>query len=182
MDKSAERIYLTGYRGTGKTTVGKLISGRLATECVDLDETIETAAGQSIRELFDQGGEPLFRDWETKCLRQTIDDPESPRVISLGGGAILRKENREMIRRSGVCVWLTASAEVIAQRVFGDESSAQRRPALTELSPVDEIRELLAKREPLYREAADLILPTDDSPPEVLADQICRWLKENGYA
>lgn len=178
---NTNRIYLTGYRGTGKTTVGRLISKALSTDCVDLDEVIESAAGKSIREIFDAGGEAAFRDWETKCLRDVAEDHSVGRVISLGGGAILRGENRKIIGDSGVCIWLTAAPEVIAERIAADVTSGQRRPALTNLAPVDEIQALLACREPLYREVASLILATDSKSPQQLACEVVCWFDENGF-
>lgn len=170
-----DRIYLTGYRGTGKTTVGKLISAQLSTDCVDLDDAIEAAAGKTIGELFEAGGEELFRDWETRCLRAVAGDPSRGRVVSLGGGAILRPENRQLIRETGICVWLTASSEVIAARIQADQADGGRRPALTQLSPVEEIQALLIRREPLYRQCADLTLATDDKSPGQLAADVIAW-------
>ncbi|MCA9140561.1 MAG: shikimate kinase [Planctomycetales bacterium] len=178
---NTDRIYLTGYRGTGKTTVGRLVAQALSTECVDLDQVIEDAAGKSIRQIFDTGGEHAFRDWKTQCLRQVAGNRSGGRVVSLGGGAILRGENRTIIRDSGICVWLTATPEVIAQRITSDQTTGQRRPALTALTPVDEIRELLVRREPLYREMASLILETDQKTPPQLAVELNRWLGENGF-
>ncbi|QEG00666.1 Shikimate kinase 2 [Stieleria maiorica] len=175
---NTDRIYLTGYRGTGKTTVGKLISAQLATECVDLDDVIEQAAGKSIREIFAEGGEELFRNWESRCLGQVAADQARGRVISLGGGAILRDQNRQVIRQTGVCIWLTAGADVIADRLSTDQTTGQRRPALTDLSAVEEIRELLARREPLYRQSADFVLETDQKSPEQLAAEVVAWLSE----
>ena len=178
---NSDRIYLTGYRGTGKTTVGRLISAELSTQCVDLDAVIESAAGQSIREIFADGGEVQFRDWETRCLRETAGDTSSGRVISLGGGAILRDANRKIIRETGVCIWLTASPQRIAERISTDETTGDRRPALTELSPREEIAAVLTIREPLYRESADLVVETDNRTPAEVAAAINLWLTTTGH-
>lgn len=172
----SDRIYLTGYRGTGKTTVGALISSELSTECVDLDQVIERRAGKTIREIFAEDGEQAFRDWESRCLEETAELASAPRVISLGGGAILCAENREIMRETGVCIWLTASPETIAERLHGDATTADRRPALTDLSPIQEIAAVLAIREPLYRQSAQLTLATDHQSPAELAAVIVRWL------
>ena len=175
-----DRIYLTGYRGTGKTTVGALISSEISTKCVDLDHRIEAAAGQTIEEIFAEGGEQSFRNWESRCLRESAEDASAGRVISLGGGAILREENREIIRQTGVCIWLTARPATIAQRIENDASSGKRRPALTDLSATQEIEELLAKREPLYRQSAEIALATDEKSPAELATEILSWLTDTG--
>jgi shikimate kinase len=171
---SHQHIYLTGYRGTGKSSVGRILADRLARTLVDLDDRIESAAGMTIREIFNEGGESSFRDWETKCLELVV--AEANEVVALGGGAILRDRNRELISHSGVCVWLDADADTLAQRIFGDESTAQRRPSLTELSPVEEIRQLLRQREPLYRQASQYRVDTGGKSPEEIADEIIRLL------
>ena len=176
MNRRHQRIYLTGYRGTGKTTVGQLISKGLGIDCLDLDDVIEMEAGMTIREVFDQGGESLFRELETVALKRVAADDVAPRVISLGGGAILRQENRDVIGQTGVCIWLTASAETIAARIIADETTGARRPSLTSLSPAEEIEKLLADREPLYRDAADLTLSTDSKSPEQLSREVIEWL------
>lgn len=175
---ATERIYLTGYRGTGKTTVGQLISKELSTECVDLDQVIESRAGKTIREIFSDGGEEAFRDWESRCLLEITDLASMGRVISLGGGAILRETNREIIRKTGVCIWLTATTETIATRIHCDATSGDRRPALTDLSPQQEIETVLAIREPLYRQSAQLTLATDHKSPAELAAEIVEWLSQ----
>lgn len=179
-------LYLSGYRGTGKTTVGRLVAQQLATECVDLDVAIEAAAGKTIAEIFDGGGESAFRDWETRCLRELetrpAANPAAAIVVSLGGGAILRDENRQLIADSGVCVWLKASPETIASRINMDETTAQRRPALTQLSPLEEIRAVLEQREPLYRESARLIVDTEQKSPQQVGREIVQWLCNQGIA
>lgn len=174
------RIYLTGLRGTGKTTVGKIISSALDAVCVDLDVVIERAAAKSIREIFQDDGEPAFRDWETKCLTDVASreasEPGFARVIALGGGAIVRPENRQLIRQSGVCVWLIASPETLAGRMETDATTTGRRPALTELSPVEEIAKVLADRRDLYQDVSDHQIDTEQRSPEQVAESVLTWL------
>ena len=172
-----ERIYLTGYRGTGKTTVAALISQQLGTDWVDLDVVIEAKAGRTIDQIFAEGGEALFRDWESRCLQELAVGASDDSVVALGGGAILRRANRDVIKATGVCIWLTAKPETILARMDVDATTAQRRPALTNLSPLDEIRALLDAREPLYREAADWMISTDDRSPGQIAVEIASWLQ-----
>ena len=172
-----DRIYLTGYRGTGKTTIAGLISRQLGTDWVDLDVVIEAKADRTIEQIFAEGGEGLFRDWESRCLSELAFAASDDSVVALGGGAILRGANRDVIRQTGVCIWLTAQPETILARTSADASTTQRRPALTNLSPIDEIRSLLAAREPLYREIANGIVATDNRPPQQIADEIANWLE-----
>ncbi|MEO1617209.1 MAG: shikimate kinase [Planctomycetota bacterium] len=179
---STKIIFLTGYRATGKTTVGKLIAAAQSGRCIDTDDCVESAAGQSIAEIFASDGEQKFRDLETDWLRRVVESAEDAAagegmtVVSLGGGAILRPQNRELIREAGPCVWLTASASTLAKRLSADQSTATRRPSLTELPAEQEIATVLAERLPLYREAADFEIATDEKTPDQLAASILRWL------
>ena len=165
-----QHIYLTGYRGTGKSSVAARLAIALAQPAVDLDEVIETRAGQSIREIFAEGGESGFRDLERSALREVAAGPSS--VIALGGGAVLCEENREVIQRSGTCFWLDAAPETLAARIAADASTGERRPALTELSEMDEIRRLLQSRRPLYEAAAKHRVETDDRSVDEVAENI----------
>ncbi len=166
----SRHLFLTGFRGTGKSTVGSILSQRLGRPMVDLDDFIEQRAGKTIREIFEDGGEPLFRTIESEVLGEVIEHPES--VISLGGGAILRAENRALLRRSGTCFWLNADAETIVNRLQADDSTAERRPALTNLQQREEVGHLLEQRAPLYEMSADYRIDTTDKEPETVAEEI----------
>lgn len=166
----SQHLFLTGFRGTGKSTVGFILSQRLARPLVDLDDFIERRAGKTIRQIFDDGGEPLFRAIESEVLGEVIEHPAS--VISLGGGAILREENRAMVRRSGTCFWLDADAETIVNRLRADDSSAQRRPALTNLKQREEVGHLLEQRASLYEMASDYRIETIGKEPGTVAEEI----------
>ncbi len=168
-------ITLIGYRGTGKSTVARWIAGRLGWNWIDADECVEKLAGCSIREVFEREGESGFRDRESTVIRDLLTQDRV--VIAAGGGSILRPENRLAIKRSTMAVWLTASVELIAKRIASDASTAERRPALTDVGGVKEIRRLLELREPLYRECAGLIIDTDQCSPEQVADVIVRAFK-----
>ena len=181
-----QRIYLTGYRGTGKSTVGKQLANLLGTRCLDLDRRIEASAGKSIKTLFDEGGEELFRQWEHDCLREvaSAEVETVPLVVALGGGAILREQNRQLIKQSGVCVWLQSSVETIAQRILGrgyaraaklNQPKSAHRPSLTDLDPVQEIVQLLKVRDPLYDEVSGSTARTDRQSPRQVALEIFAW-------
>ena len=170
-------IYLTGYRGTGKTSVGAVLAERLALPLIDLDEAIERAAGRTIRQIFATGGEEAFREAEAACLAEVACGPRA--VVALGGGAILRPANRQRIRSSGLCVWLDADAETLARRLVADATTAERRPALTQLGQRDEIERLLEVRRPLYREAAEHRVETAGKTIEQVAEDILRLLDQS---
>ena len=166
----ARNISLIGFRGTGKTTVGKLLAQRIGFLCVDTDEVIEQRSGRSITELFEQRGEAEFRDIESEVIAELT--AKTGRVLSLGGGAILREANRERIRACGPVVWLRANVVTIAQRMDLDPTTAARRPNLTSAGGTAEIEDLLRERLPLYEACASLAIDTDHRSPEELVDSI----------
>lgn len=169
-------ITLIGYRGTGKSTVARLVAERLDWQWVDADSRVEELAGRTIREVFQAEGEAGFRDRETAVIRELAACDRL--VIAAGGGAVLRPENRQVIKASGMTVWLVASAETIERRLTSDPSTASRRPALTTTDPREEIRQLLSQREPLYRLCADLIVDTDQCSAERVAEQIVQAFQD----
>ncbi|MFG0267907.1 MAG: shikimate kinase [Rhodopirellula sp. JB055] len=153
-----QHLYLTGYRGCGKSTLAKLLARRLSVPVVDLDDVIESTAEKSITEIFADESERGFRDREEAALRDVAKRPTH--VIALGGGTILREANRQLISQSGWCVWLDAEPEILVERLQGDATTADRRPSLTDQSVFDEVKTVMTKREPLYRASADLRVDT----------------------
>jgi shikimate kinase len=164
-------IFLVGYRCTGKTTAARLLAARLGRWWADNDDLVEAKLGRSVREIFAERGEAGFRDCEAAALRELCGHAGG--VVATGGGAVLREENRRRMRAAGTVVWLTAGAETLWRRMQADPATAERRPALT-VGGLAEVRELLAAREPLYREAAHLIIDTDSRSPEAVVDAILR--------
>lgn len=171
-------VYLIGYRGSGKTTIGKLLAGRLGRPSIDCDDWIEQAAGQTIRNIFATEGEAGFRDLEQAAIEQLAQQADDqPAVVALGGGAVLREANRAAICRSGYRIWLTAPPQTLASRIQADRTTAARRPALSALSDYDEIVHLLAQREPLYAAVAQKTLNTEGLSAEAICNDISDWLK-----
>jgi len=172
---AGKHLYLAGFRGSGKSSVGRLLAEQLGRTWIDCDDQIEAAAGCSIREIFAHQGETGFRDLEQQAIAALAALPAA--VVSLGGGAILRGENREQIRRSGVCVWLRVDVDTVLDRLTADVTTAERRPALTALPQREEIEKLLADRGPLYEQVADLQLDTSGCTVVELTEQILRMLE-----
>ena len=167
-------LVLIGYRATGKTTLARHLAERLRWDWIDADVEIERRAGKSIAEIFAEEGEPAFRDLEAQVIADLCNRPRL--VIAAGGGAPLREESRRIMRESGKVFWLTARPETILARMRGDATTAGRRPSLTNLPPLDEIVQLLARREPVYRETAHLSVDTEGKRPEQLSDEILAQL------
>jgi shikimate kinase len=163
-------ITLIGYRATGKTTLAKLLAERLGWQWIDADVEIERRAGKSIAHIFAEDGEPAFRDLESRVIADLCGRDKL--VLAAGGGAPLLEENRLAMRHGGKVVWLTARPETIFKRMFADITTTQRRPSLTAEEPLEEIEQLIARREPMYREAADFTIDTENRTPEELVAEI----------
>lgn len=168
-------VFLIGYRGSGKSTLGRGLATAVNRPFLDSDRWIEEQSGRSISDLFSHSGESVFRDWETRAL-ETICDTHTPdSIVSLGGGAILRERHRDWIRQHGHAVWLVASPATLARRIEQDFASARTRPSLTSMGTLREIETVLAQREPLYRETAETILDVDQEPFESLLARLVAW-------
>jgi len=160
-------IVLVGYRGTGKSTVGRLLASRLGRELVSTDAEIIKRAQRSIPEIVAQKGWEHFRDLESDICRELAGRDQL--VIDTGGGAILRVQNVEALKKNGTVFWLTASVETIAKRI----GSNNQRPSLTGTkSFVDEIQDVLRERTPKYQAAADHSITTDNRSVNQLVETI----------
>ncbi|OCA91100.1 hypothetical protein A8F94_04365 [Bacillus sp. FJAT-27225] len=163
-------IFLIGFMGSGKSTVGKILAEKLGIRFVDMDEEIERTARKSISAIFQEEGEESFRDLETALLTSF---PGSELVVATGGGAVLREVNRGLLKQSGLVIYLKASAEEISKRLVEDET----RPLLKG-DKKKEIAKRLNNRLPLYTAISDLTVMTDEKSPETIAEEIAARLKE----
>ena len=162
-------IVLIGYRGTGKSAVGKILAAQLERRLVSTAEEIIRRAGKSIPDIVAAHGWEYFRDLESAVCQDLAGRDNL--VIDTGGGAILRDENVKVLKGNGRLIWLTASVETIAARIGGD----RQRPSLTgTTSHVAEIRDVLSERIPKYKAAADHSIPTDGRSVEELAKTILK--------
>jgi shikimate kinase len=164
------RLFLVGYRGTGKSVVGGHLADALGWVITDADAVVKAVAGQTIADIFRNEGEVGFRERESAVLAMLCEAENT--VVATGGGVVLRPANRALLRRSGYVAWLTASPETIWNRLQVDPATAADRPNLTAAGGLQEVRDLLAVREPLYREVATAAFPTDGRSPEEVADAI----------
>ncbi len=161
-----ENVVLTGFMGSGKTSVGIRLSYRLQKAVLDTDKMIESREGRSISDIFAAEGEPYFRDLETALLRE-LAEGLSNQILSVGGGLPLREENRTLLRKIGTVVYLRVRPETVYERLKNDTT----RPLLQGPDPLEKIRNLLEARRDCYESGADLIVDVDNkNMEEVLAD------------
>jgi shikimate kinase len=160
-------IVLIGYRGTGKSVVGELLARKLNRQVLSMDAEIVKKAGMSIPEFVEQNGWPKFRDLETEVARELAQRDNI--IIDCGGGVIERPENIPALRTNGIIFWLQASVDVIVNRI----ADGTERPSLTEGKTfTEEVEEVLVRRTPMYSEAAQHIINTDEMTPEQVADAV----------
>lgn len=158
-------IALIGFMGTGKTSVGRLVADQLHYDYVDTDEAIQTSTGRSITEIFAKDGEPAFRTLEEKMVADLA--PRIKVVISTGGGLPVNPKNLASLKTHALVVCLWSSPEKIWERV----RHQSHRPLLHDADPQAKIRELLAAREPFYKQA-DVLLNTELRSVREVAQQV----------
>jgi len=156
----AKNIYLTGYRCTGKTTVGRSLADVLGRDFVDADETLTSLAGRDVASIVAEEGWEGFRDRESSVLERLAE--HGGLVVATGGGVVLRPQNTALMRETGCVVWLTAEPGVIRSRMGADAVTASQRPSLTGRDALAEIEAVLSERGPLYAAAAHVTIATDD--------------------
>jgi shikimate kinase len=171
-----EKIILTGYRATGKSSTGKILADLLGFGFIDTDQAIESRQGETIAELVDRGGWELFRRQEEDMLFELARSKNM--VIATGGGAVIHEKAWAKLRENGLVVWLKAGVKAICQRLAADSDNEDSRPALTEMGTMNEIAMVLAERQPFYEKNSDLAINTEEKTPEEVAEFILAALKK----
>lgn len=161
-----QHIYLIGFMGTGKTTISHKLQQLTQAEEIDMDAWIVEKNGMSINDMFEKYGETYFRDCETDAVREIAG--YAPAIVSCGGGAVLRDENTQMMKKTGKIVLLTATPETIYERV----KDSTDRPLLNGNMNVEHIASLMEKRRELYVNACDIKVATDGKTPDEIAEEI----------
>jgi shikimate kinase len=169
-------LALVGYRGTGKSTVGRILAWQLDRPFLDADLELEARAGRSVSAILTTQGEPVFRDWEERTLAELIELAPTA-VIATGGGAVLRETNRRRLRDFGYIVWLTAEPDELACRLRSDPRGLAVRPALTAQGTIGEIAGALQIRKPFYQEVADAVIDTGGKAPDQVAATILELVR-----
>ena len=167
-----KNIILTGYMGSGKTTIGKKLAKLTGYTFMDTDELIEQQQGRTISEIFAADGEEAFREMETKLLEQMLEEKKERLVISTGGGMPLREENKTLLAGLGVVFYLKLEPETVYNRIKDDT----KIPLLQCDNPLARIKEMLAVRGPVYESAAQHIIQVDGIKQNEIAEQIIKYM------
>ncbi len=163
-------IFLIGYRCTGKTSVGKALANTLGWEIIDADTELVDEQGNTIAEIVAGKGWDAFRDMEKSVLKKICG--RDNQVVATGGGVILNNDNVTTMQENGVRIWLQASPETIKERIVKDRNTEAQRPSLTEQGLLEEIEDVLAERTPLYENAMDFNVETDNMSIEQICGKI----------
>lgn len=169
-----DRIVFTGFRGTGKSAVGRKIAELTGFIFVDTDDTLEQELGCTVCDYVKQAGWPAFREQERRLLSRLAGVRGA--VIATGGGAIMHQTEWQGLRQNSWVIWLRAKAATIRQRLDQDCETATQRPSLTGCDPLAEIESVLATREPLYRAGSDVSIETDDRTQEEIVSRMREFL------
>ena len=168
-----KNIILTGFMGSGKTTVGRILAKHGDFEFVDLDDMIITLQRKEIKAIFAEEGEEAFRNYETETLRSLKN--ACRKVIATGGGIIMREENRRLLKKMGIVVYLRASFETLVKRV----AKSDKRPLVDLSQSTERLQSLLESRKAYY-EQADIVVDTDNLDGRRVANLILERLETNG--
>jgi len=172
-------VVLIGFRGSGKTTIGKAVAERLGREFIDCDDWIERHTELTIKEIFEKHGESHFRTLESQAIGEL--SAMDGKVIATGGGAALKYQNMQVFKRNGGRIFfLEVGAETAFARIQGDETSRLRRPALTDKDPYTEVKEQIELRRPYYLKGADVTIATDGRSIDDVVKDILQHVQEEG--
>lgn len=165
-------LILVGYMGCGKSSVGKRVAEESGAMFLDTDAWIEEKEQISISQIFATKGEAYFRDLETQCLQELLLDAQKDssckKLISVGGGLPVREENRKLLQKLGVVIYLKATPETIYQRLKGDTT----RPLLQGENPLQKIKDMMLQRESKYMDAANYVVSVETKGIEEVVEEI----------
>ncbi|NKB70343.1 MAG: shikimate kinase [Candidatus Latescibacteria bacterium] len=168
------KIVLVGYRAAGKSTVAELVARQLGWPCLEVDRRIEERCGRSIVQFYQEEGDLAYRDLETAVVEEYCAGDRC--IVSFGAGSLMRPQNQAAAQRDSLVVYLQTTPQELWRRIEGDPSSASTRPNLSG-GGLEEVEEMLAAREPVYRQCANLVIDAT-RPPEELARAIVVALQD----
>lgn len=179
MEKKKTKIILTGYRATGKSSVGRLLAGKLDFDFLDTDPEIENIEGFSISEMVSRHGWEYFRKRECDLLRSLL--LREKLVVAPGGGAILHQDVWLQLLETSLVVWLKADLETICKRLAADNASDTQRPSLTGEDVIQEVKMVLEEREPLYAQGSHMVVDTCKPINDIVKEIEDNWAKFINY-
>lgn len=169
-------IALTGMPGAGKSTVGRIVAGRLGRHFIDVDDEVEQALGRPISTIVAEAGIAYFREYEHQMLRKVLRHDDL--VVGLGGGAVMRDANVAELLLTGVLVHLDVPLATLVRRITADPREVAVRPLLSG-DPVEALTRLHQERDARYREVAEAVIDAS-SRPEDVAEAVLAWAREAG--
>jgi len=174
------KLVLIGLRGTGKSTVGRVLAQRLNWECIDTDTLVEERAGKSIREIFETAGEPEFRKLEAQVVQEACLHKNA--VIASGGGSILNLTSVAVMKNDGFVVHLSADPSELWHRICQDPRTRETRPKLDKSSDseLDELKKLMLSRAAAYANARDVEVDVEGRTPDEVSEAVLILMKAHG--
>ena len=168
-------LFLIGYRCSGKTTIGKSVAEAINWSFADADKLLVEKYGKHIKDIVDTEGWESFRHWESSMLEQICT--KKRQVVATGGGVVLDADNVRTMQDSGIIIGLGATAETIRKRMLQDVNTANFRPALTDKGLIEEIEDMLSKRNPYYESSSDFFIQTDGIPVAEITQTIIQKIR-----
>jgi shikimate kinase len=163
-----KNIYLVGFMGSGKSTVGKILAEKLNMNFIDIDKLIEEKEGMKIKDIFGQRGESYFRELERKQMKAIVN--QEGLVVSTGGGLGANLDNINLMKKNGDVIWLDVSLNTVLDRLKND----QDRPLLKQ--PIEKIKQLFEERKNVYR-LANIRINADKKTPSQIVEEILIKIK-----
>jgi len=173
MEQKKKKVILTGYRATGKTTIGKLLASQLGFNFIDTDQEIESGYGAPISQIVASHGWDYFRKLEKELLESLVHTENQ--VIATGGGAIMHQDAWQKLRESSLVVWLTADIKTICRRLASHSATSTQRPSLTGMDIFEEVETVLLERHPLYEDGSDIKIQSEKPLNEVTDEITTAW-------
>ena len=171
-------VVLIGYRATGKSTVGRILSAKLKIAFWDTDALVEKSMAMPIKEMVALHGWDFFRAKERETIEYLTQKEDG--VIATGGGVVLFRENVDLLKQAGVIIWLNAPLQDIIDRLKKDARKGATRPQFTSGNIIQETIDIMRQRLPLYESAADYTVDTLSKNAEEVAEEIYQYLRKSG--
>jgi len=170
--RKKRKIFLLGFRATGKSSVGRELARRLGSPFVDTDRMVEEMAGREIQQIVEQEGWKRFRELEAAAISEVLQDCRNLLVVALGGGAVLHEDLMEQAMKDSFVVFLSAPVSLICERMALDSRTGATRPSITGADIFQEVQDVLDSRLPAYQRFSHFQVDVADKSPHEIAEEI----------